>query len=108
VAILSLLASAGVAWAAEPSKETIAALVTVAAVVIPLIQALWTRFAVTANPKVIARLSTSTGNVIAGPAAAAPTGSVVRIESLPTSDPTRGENGRVEAIAVEVDPDLVE
>jgi hypothetical protein len=108
VAVLTLLSAMGIAAASDPSRETIAALVTVASVVIPLIQALWTRFAVTANDKVIARLSTSTGNVIAGPAAAAPTGSVVRIESLPTGDPTRGDHGRVEAVAVEVDPTLVE
>ena len=47
VSVLSLLAALGVSWAADVDKETIGAIVGVAAVVVPLVQAWWTRRAVT-------------------------------------------------------------
>jgi hypothetical protein len=47
VGVLSLLAALGFSWAADVDKETIGAIVGVAAVVVPLVQAWWTRRAVT-------------------------------------------------------------
>ena len=46
VGVLSLLAALGVSWAADVDKETIGAIVAIAAVAIPLAQAWWTRRAV--------------------------------------------------------------
>jgi hypothetical protein len=47
VSALSLLSLLGVSWATNVDKDTIGALAGVAAVVIPLAQAAWTRRAVT-------------------------------------------------------------
>lgn len=47
VAVLGLLATLGFTWAEDVSKETIGYIVAVGVVVIPLVQAAWTRFAVT-------------------------------------------------------------
>ena len=55
VSVLSLLAALGVSWAADVDKETIGAIVGVAAVVVPLVQAWWTRRAVTPAEKAILR-----------------------------------------------------
>lgn len=79
IAVLSLLATLGVGWAADVSKDTIASIVLVASVLIPLIQAAWTRYAVTANAKVLARVATSSGQVVAGDASTVVTGEVLRV-----------------------------
>lgn len=59
--------------------ETERALVPVIDVVGLVVAVLWIRFGVTANAKVVARVSTSTGTVVAGDAAAIETGSVIAL-----------------------------
>lgn len=98
VAVLTLLASLGVSWAADPDRETIAALVALAAVTVPLLQAVWTRYAVTPVAKVVARVSTSTGRVVAGEAATIQTGATVPVTVEPS--------GTLSAVAP-VDPALL-
>lgn len=99
VAVLGLLATLGVSWAADVSKETIGYLVGVGVVVVPLAQALWTRYGVVAAAKVVARLSTSTGTVVAGEAASAPTGRVLLTAPAAASG--------AEAVVVAPDPTLL-
>lgn len=77
VAVLTLLASLGVSWAADVDKETIAAIVTILGVLAPIAATLWTRFAVTPNSKVIARVSQSKDAIVTGDAAALRTGTVL-------------------------------
>lgn len=79
VAVLSLLTTLGVSWAADVDKETIGTLVAIAVFVIPILQALWTRYAVTANSKVVARVSVSQDAVVAGDAAEVATGQVLEV-----------------------------
>ncbi len=98
VAVLGLLTTLGVSWAAELDKDTIGAIVTVLVVLVPLAQALWTRFAVTANRKIVSRV-TSRGTVVAGDAAAAPTGRPLEVV----------DTGATPAVApVRIDPSLVD
>ncbi|WP_228941857.1 hypothetical protein [Nocardioides sp. Leaf374] len=73
--VLALLASLGLGWAADLDAETVA---TVVVVVGPVVQWLWTRYAVTPNAKVIARTTTD-GQVVAGEAATAPAGTVLPV-----------------------------
>lgn len=75
--VLALLASFGLTWAADVTPEQQALIVAALTILAPLLQGLWTRYAVTANAKVVARVSTSQGAVVAGEAALAPTGSTV-------------------------------
>lgn len=71
---LALLASLGIGWAADVDADTITLWALVVGPLVPVLQALWTRYGVTANAKVVARVSTSTGTVVAGDAALVPTG----------------------------------
>lgn len=97
VAVLSLLAALGVGWAADVSKDTIASIVVVASVLIPLVQAVWTRYAVTANAKVLARVSTSSGQVVAGDASTTVTGEALRVHGV----------GGPPLVTAPVDPELL-
>lgn len=80
VAVFVLLAALGIGWAADPSPELVGALVVLGAPLVALMQGLWTRYAVTANAKVIARVTTA-GDVVAGDAAAQPTGAGLSVYS---------------------------
>jgi hypothetical protein len=73
VAVLALLSTLGVTWA-DVDKKTLGLIVAVLVAVLHLAQALWTRRAVTPNAKVVARVSPSKEAVVAGEAAAVPTG----------------------------------
>lgn len=97
---LALLASLGISWAADVDADTITLWALVVGPLIPVAQALWTRYGVTANAKVVARVSTSTGTVVAGDAAAEPTG-----EQLPVASPAAGAPA---GVAVTVRPELVQ
>jgi hypothetical protein len=94
--VLALLASLGLGWAANLDAETVASVVVVVG---PLVQWLWTRYAVTPNAKVIARTTTD-GQVVAGEAAVATTGSSIpATKATPDADPL---------IRLAVQPGLVE
>ncbi len=69
VAVLALLGGIGVTWAADVDKKTIGLIASVITALIPLAQALWTRYAVTPNAVVALRVSLETGHVVPGPAA---------------------------------------
>lgn len=97
VAVLALLASLGVTWAANVSKDTLETIVVVAVVVIPLAQAAWTRYGVVARGLVLARLSASQGTVVAGEAATARTD---------TPLPARLGQGPDAVLEVQLDPSL--
>lgn len=73
VAVLALLASVGVGWAADVKPETIAAIATVVTLIGPVL-AEWIRPNVTANARVVAAVSEGTDGVVAGDAALVPTG----------------------------------
>lgn len=99
VAALTLLSGLGVTWAGDLDRDQIAALAVVGSILVPLLQGLWTRFAVTANAKVIARVTTG-GGVVAGDAAVSPTGSALPTNRrgaspLPTLDPVVIQAGLV-------------
>lgn len=98
VAILGLLASLGFTWAGEVDKETLERIVIIGVVVVPLLQGLWTRFGVVAKSKVLARLSTSTGAVVAGEAATTRTDTPLPADVTPAGSP------KVEVI---LDPALI-
>lgn len=70
---LALLASLGFSWAADVDPDTIVLLALVLPPLAAVAQGLWTRYAVTANAKVVARVTTQ-GQVVAGDAAVIPTG----------------------------------
>lgn len=92
IAVLTLLASLGIGWAADPSAETIGAIATVAGFLVPILQGLWTRFAVTPNAQVLAQVKPS-GEVVAGEAAPVTTGApvAVSVEAVaPPTEPGRG------------------
>jgi hypothetical protein len=80
VSALGALASLGVWGFADLSAKQIGTIATVAVVVVPLVQAWWTRYGVVAVDKVLLRLSSSRGVVVAGKGAAAPTGTVIPLE----------------------------
>lgn len=104
VAVLGLLASLGFSWAAHVDKGTLTAIVTVITVLLPIVQGIWTRYAVTANAKVVARVTTD-GHVVAGEAALAPTGS-----RIPAMYPTTAGAQMVPmlpTVTTQVHPDLV-
>lgn len=109
VAVLGLLATVGVSWAAELDKDTIGAIVGVVLVVVPLVQGWWTRRAVTANRKVALRVTTS-GAVVAGDASTLPTG--LEVET-PIRDgyvelaPGIAAGGPAPVATVPIDPALV-
>lgn len=73
---VAFLASLGIGWAANVDGDTIATWAIVAGVVLPILQGLWTRYVVTPNVKVLARVTTD-GRVVAGDAAVEPTGTEV-------------------------------
>lgn len=98
LAVLGLLATLGVSWAANVDKETLGAIVGFVVVVMPLVQGLWTRFAVTSNKKVVLQV-TGEGAVVAGDAATAPTGAAVPLEHTVAGAELAGP--------VRVDPTLV-
>lgn len=79
VAVLGLLASLGVGWAADVDKETVAAAAVLLSTLLPLAQAWWTRRAVTPATEVLAYVAAD-GAAVAGQAAAELTG-----EPLPVS-----------------------
>jgi len=95
VAVLALLASAGVGWATSVDATLVTGVVVA---VIALAQAVWTKFAVTANAKVLTRVTTD-GRVVAGDAAVAPTGALVPVQGGGGSTPVTG--------SVPVRPELV-
>lgn len=74
VAFLALLSGVGFTWAANVDDKTLGLIVAVIVALIPVVQAIWTRFAVTANSKVVARYSVSQNAVVAGPASDLPAG----------------------------------
>lgn len=74
VAALSVLAALGFDWADDVPKQTVTSVAIVLAFLAPIVTAVWTRFAVTPNAKVIARLSVSKGTAVAGDAATDPAG----------------------------------
>lgn len=76
VAVLTLLGGLGFTWAADVDEKTIGLLVTVIAALVPIVQAMWTRLAVTPDVKVISRVTT-TGEVVTGPAADLPVGTLL-------------------------------
>lgn len=94
VAVLSVLAAFGLDVTVD-----VDAAVYVIGLVAPIVVALWTRFVVTPNAKVVSRVSVSGDTVVAGEAAAVPTG-----EPLPLS-PTNVYGARgAEVEPVPVDP----
>lgn len=107
---LAFLASLGIGWAADVDADTIATWAIVAGVALPILQGLWTRYVVTPNAKVLARVTTS-GRVIAGDAAVEPTGTEVdqpAVRKQGTSDSPVGYSGPAPVIAsVAVKPGLV-
>lgn len=109
LAVLGLLATLGVSWGANVDKETLGAIVGFVVVVMPLVQGLWTRFAVTSNKKVVAQV-TSDGAVVAGDASTLPTG--LELET-PMRDgyvelaPGVAAGGRAPVAAVPVNPALL-
>ena len=96
IAVINLLGALGVSWAADLTAEQAGAIATVALVLAPIIQAVWTRYGVVAAAKVIARVSTKEGTIIAGEAAEAPTGSTLGVLGAPGYQTAR----------VDVDPKL--
>lgn len=98
MAIIAALGAFGVTVHVTGAQVT--ALTVLIAAAIPLIQAIWTRVAVTANAKVIARVTTH-GAVVAGDAAVSPTGSELPTSDrgdgiVPTLNPVRIQAGLVE------------
>lgn len=83
VAVLSVLATFGVKWAADVDKVQIEVLAAALPAVV-LAAGVLIRFAVTASAKVVARLSVSKDAVVAGPAAAVDTGTV--LETFTTAE----------------------
>lgn len=83
---LAMLASVGVGWAADVPAEDIALWASALAVIIPVVQALWTRYGVTPRKLVVAQVDRDGVHVIAGDAAVATTG-----ETVATLDPHIGE-----------------
>lgn len=96
VAVLALLGSLGFGWATHVDATLVTGLVVAA---IALAQALWTKFAVTANAKVVTRVTTD-GQVVAGDAAVAPTGTPVSTQATNRAYPV--------VAPVAVKPELVE
>lgn len=78
VSMLGLLAGLGVGWAADVDDATIGRLALAWIVLAPLVQGWWTRHGVTAARAVLAWVTTR-GEVVAGEAALAPTGTEVRV-----------------------------
>lgn len=76
VVALAFLASLGIGWAADVDADTITVWALVLGGALPVLQGLWTRYGVTANAKVLARV-TSDRRVVAGDAAVEPTGTEV-------------------------------
>jgi hypothetical protein len=100
---LALLAAGGISWAADVPRETIELVAYVVGVLAPVVVGLWTRFAVTPNAKVVTRYSVTDGTVVAGDAAAFPTGEEVDTRATHVSGvPT------IETFAVPLDPKLVD
>lgn len=108
VAVLGLLASLGFSWAAHVDKGTLTAIVAVITVLLPLLQGAWTRFAVTANAKVVSRVTTD-GHVVAGEAALAPTGSRLPAMYPTTTTTTYGSAviPMLPTVTAQVNPGLV-
>lgn len=109
VAVLGLLATLGVSWAAELDKETIGAIVTVLVFVVPLVQAWWTRRAVTSNRKIVSRVTTA-GEVVAGDASVLPTGTQLETpvrEGWADVAPGVAVGGAFPVAAAPVDPQLI-
>lgn len=77
VAVLSLLTGLGFTWATDVDPDVV---VGILAVLGPIAATLWSRFAVTPNAKVITRVTT-TGEVVAGDAAVAPTGTPLTVST---------------------------
>jgi ABC-type molybdate transport system permease subunit len=77
VAVVVLAGALGVSAVADVDDDTIDAIVTLIAVVGPVVAGLWTRFGVTPNGVVVAQVDSSSGTVVAGDAAAIATGSVI-------------------------------
>lgn len=73
VAVLGLLASLGVGWAADVDRETIAATAVLLSTLLPLAQAWWTRRAVVPRESTLAYM-TAEGTPVAGAAARERTG----------------------------------
>lgn len=96
VAVLGLLATLGFQWA-NVDNATLEKIVVAAVVLVPLAQGLWTRYGVVARGLVLARLSPSTGVVVAGEAATART-------DMPLPAAIARDGGAV--LAVELDPAL--
>ena len=82
---LAMLASVGVGWAADVPNEDIALWASVLVVVIPIAQALWTRYVVTPRRLVVAQVTPDGAHVIAGDASSVPTGKPVAL--LDEDDP---------------------
>lgn len=99
VAVLGLLTTLGFSWAADVSKEAIGYIVVIATVLVPVLQGMWTRVAVTANRKVIARTTTD-GRVVAGDASTVPTGEELDVAPGPVT-------GLPAVQPVAVDPRLI-
>lgn len=97
VAVLGLLTTLGASWAADVDKGTIATFAVGISVFLPLLQALWTRYAVTPNANVVAQV-TPAGNVVTGEAARMTTGTPVPSPLGPLGRPV---------VQVEVDPRAV-
>lgn len=90
VAVLGLLATLGVGWAADVPGEVVDALVTLLVVLGPVVAGLWIRFGVTPNAKVVSRVTTD-GNVVAGDASTVVTGGVLTVRDTvvgPVVEPT--------------------
>lgn len=83
VVAVALLASMGVGWAADVDADTITVWALAAAPLVPILQALWTRYATVPNAKVVARVSKSQGVVVAGDAAVTPTGDELETYAAP-------------------------
>lgn len=98
---LVLAGSLGFTWAADVNADTVTALAIALGFLVPLVQGVWTRYAVTANAKVVARVSTSTGTVVAGDAAVAPTGTELAVRDNP------GDLQAPAVLPVQVKPELL-
>lgn len=98
VAVLTLLAALGVTWAGDVDEATVSAVVTLLAVLAPLAAGLWVRFGVTPNAKVVSRVTTA-GDVVAGDAAVAETGTPLPVHV--------GGNGTPVVLATSVRGELV-
>lgn len=99
---LALLASLGIGWAADVEADTITVWALAIGPLIPILQALWTRYAVTPNAKVVARVSRSQGTVVAGDAAEVPTGHELHYDPDPMAHPAA-----VPVVTVGVRPELL-